>query len=135
MSHEHGKTNIMIVNIVATGSFKSTFVVKGRGSSVSLLSEKYCLIFQTANKVLSDKLLSSCSMFCCFEPSPVYKSGFFIKKAYIYFFNLTFFYELVNIYIVIVYIAVLKSLIFYAQFTKNRLFSLFSLLDSSFENS
>ena len=63
---------------------------------------------------------------------------FFIKKGYTFFFHLTFFYELVSIFIVIVYVTV-KTLIFYVEFTKkkkkNKFFSLFSFINFSyFEN-
>ena len=59
---------------------------RGRGSSLSVCSfcEKNCLIFQTANRFLSDKLLGSCWKFFCFEPSPaifVIKRNFLLKRC------------------------------------------------------
>ena len=59
--------------------------------------------FQTAGRVLSDKLLNVFR----FEPSPAYNGVFLLKRRrYIYFFHLTFFCEHVNICIVIVCITV-----------------------------
>ena len=51
---------------------------KGRGSnlSVRLLVERNCLIFYTANRILSDKLLDSCYKFYCSERSLAYKGVF-----------------------------------------------------------
>ena len=59
---------------------------RGRGSSLSVRSfrEKNCLIFQTANRFLSDKLLGSCWKFFCFEPSPaifIIKRNFLLKRC------------------------------------------------------
>ena len=81
---------------------------KGRGSnlSVRLLVERNCLIFHTANRILSDKLLDSCYKFYCSECSLAYKGVFWFKKGSLYFFHWTYFYKLVNIFVFIVYIAV-----------------------------
>ena len=56
----------------------------------------------------------------CFEPSPAYKRIFLLKwhRHFFFFFHLTFFYEHVNICIVIAYITLSKTLIFYVEFTK-----------------
>ena len=59
-----------------------------RGKS---LCEKNCLIFQTANRVLSDKLLGSCLKVFCFEPSPAYKGAFLLKRRKDFFFIYRFF--------------------------------------------
>ena len=64
-----------------------------------------CLISQTAKRVLSGKLLGSALKVCCFERTPACK-GVFCQKGVDIFFHLTFFNELVNIFIIIVYIAV-----------------------------
>ena len=61
--------------------------------------------FQTAGRVLSDKLLNV----FCFEFSPTFKGVFLLKRRrhfFFFFFHSTFFYEHVNICIVIVYITV-----------------------------
>ena len=60
---------------------------RGRGSSLSVCSfceKNRLLIFQTANRFLSDKLLGSCWKFFCFEPSPaifVIKRNFLLKRC------------------------------------------------------
>ena len=89
--------------VIEWGSLKSerkrTVKEGGSGLSVRFHCEKNRLHFQTANTVLSDKLLDSCLKFCCLQPNPAYKGvGIF--------FNLMFFCEFVNIFIVIVYITV-----------------------------
>ena len=81
---------IQKVRLSERWSLKSERKQTGRGGwsslSVCLLYEKNRLILQTANRVLSDKLLGSCLKFCYFEPSLAYKGGFFIKLVYTFLF-------------------------------------------------
>ena len=131
-------SDILAFNIIIEGHSKSIFVVEvgeslesepkqtggGRSSlSVQSLCEKSFLIFQTANRVLSDKLPGICLMFLCFEPSPGYKDVFLLN-----FVHLTFFDEYVNTFIVIIYTTVknINNLSF--EFTK-------TLTSFLFENS
>ena len=109
--------NQQIIYDISRGHSKGMFVVKscgggggGRGGSskseqkrtgegksrmsVRLLCERNCLIFQTTNIVLSDKLLGSCWKFCCFEPSAVYKDVFLLQRRRHFFFFIS---KLVNI--------------------------------------
>ena len=51
-----------------------------QGKGVQAFCEKNCLIFQTAKRVLSDKVLGSCLTFFCFEPSLAYKGGFLLER-------------------------------------------------------
>ena len=68
----------------------------------------------------------------CFEHSPAFKGVFLLKRSRHFSFHLRFFYEHVNICIVIVcvYVTVWKTLIFYVECTKKLIF--FSLFTSWF---
>ena len=85
--------------------------------------KKNCLIFQTANRVLFDKLLDISYMFRCFESSPAYKDVFFIKNTQTFFFFFLF-----NDFLwTSKFITVWKTLILYVEFTKKLIiFSFFS---------
>ena len=94
--------------------------------SVRLLCEKNCLIFKQQAEffLISCLVVAKCFLFGAY---PAYKGVFLLKRCRQFFFShLTFFYEHVNICIVIVYKTVLKTLIFYVEFTKKKNFFFYS---------
>ena len=88
--------------------------VKLKGSLCSLC-EKNCLIFQLANRVPCNKLLGSSWKF--------HKKGVDIFLIFFYIWTCKYFYCCYRLYICVKNIA-----IFYVEFTKKIIFSLFSLL-------
>ena len=73
------------------------------GSSLSIYSigERNCQILQYAVPLIA---CFGVAKFCCFEPSPAYEQVFSLLKRPTLLFSFNVFYEIVNIFIVMVYI-------------------------------